>query len=208
VGGRRRRPDRLSAEWGDNFVTFSGQGIKDSYRQAILDAGVAKHVVRSSPIRQVWRAGQTVIGVDRDQWRYLSGGRALHGAMFDSEDKFTKWLMDQPEPRDLDDQIGPYGGLEIVIDTRLAATAKLGVGRTVVAAGKTWTVTGVVDSGAMGRVFMPRRTAQYFFGERNMERSSVMLVKLKDGVTTIDATAKIKRLAIADHKLGFVEVSR
>jgi len=124
--------------------------------------------------------------------------------MFDSEDKFTKWLMDQPEPRDLDDQIGPYGGLEIVIDTAWLPR-KLGVGRTVVGRKD-------VDChrrGGLrrdGRVFMPRRTAQYFFGERNMERSSVMLVKLKDGVTTIDATAKIKRLAIADHKLGFVEV--
>ncbi|MFB3893849.1 MAG: ABC transporter permease [Phycisphaerae bacterium] len=210
-------------DWGTDIVTRMGMGVRDDWRGRILDTGLARHVV---PVYlqkvQLDQKGpdQTAVGVDSDQWHTLTGGRQIlpGGRLFDPEGKFAKWLEGLLGPStapasatgpgemiDPDPQLGPHGGLELVIDTRLAAKGRYKVGQRVTAANHEWTIVGIVPDGAMGRVFMPRRTAQSIFGENDISRSTLMFVKLNGGVDASTAARKIKALSLTDKRLGFVE---
>ncbi len=190
------------AGWGDNVSVKSGNGLWDSY--AAFLAKKHKDIVQEIIPVYTWPmklAGQDqmVAGVDPDQWHWLTGGRKLReGRLFDPSGTFAAWIeaellsdagdgeTDEDSaadglPESVDLALAPHDGLEIVIDSRLAGAGGYSVGQQVLAGNHKWTIVGIVPAGAMTRVFMPRRTAQYLFGG-SIQQSTIMFVKLKSGV--------------------------
>ncbi|MDP6636322.1 MAG: ABC transporter permease [Phycisphaerae bacterium] len=189
--------------WGDGVVTRSGVGLWESYAKLIKKEH-GDIVERIVPVF-VWPiklAGQDhrATGVSPEMWHTLTGGRKLSaGRLFDPENKFATWLekellTEAPEDgpaEDLDLTKAPHDGLELVIDERLAEAGGFRVGQKVVSANRTWTIVGTVPAGVITRVFMPRRTAQYLFGD-SIQRCTLMFVKLKDGCDVGPAASAIK----------------
>jgi hypothetical protein len=193
--------------WGDGVVTRSGVGLWESYAK-LINKENGDIVERIVPVF-VWPiklAGQDhrATGVDPDMWRTMTGGRGLsEGRLFDPENKFAQWLekelltpvddgaQDGPA-EELDLTKAPHNGLELVIDSRLAAAGGFSVGQKVTSANHEWTIVGIVPAGVVTRVFMPRRTAQYLFGD-SIQRCTLMFVKLKDGCDIGPAAAAIKK---------------
>jgi len=192
--------------WGDGVVTRSGVGLWESYAK-LIDKEHADIVERIVPVF-VWPiklAGQDhrATGVAPEMWHTLTGGRKLsEGRLFDPDNKFAKWIekellapVETPQDgpaEELDLTKAPHNGLELVIDSRLAAAGKFHVGQKVVSANHTWTIVGIVPHGVVTRVFMPRRTAQYLFGD-SIQRCTLMFVKLKKGCDVGPAAAAIKK---------------
>ena len=56
------------------------------------------------------------------------------------------------------------------------------MGDTLRAANHDWTIVGIVPAGVMTRIFMPFRTAQYLFGDGDITKCTMILVKLREGV--------------------------
>lgn len=193
--------------WGDNATDKSGSGLPDAYADIILD----KHpdlVRRVVPVF-TWNVhlggqAQMVVGVDPANWHTLAGGRELvEGRIFDPDGRCAAWLGKKLltggsdpdaaiiEPDEIIGGIAERGGMEIVIDTRLAAAGGYRVGQTVPVANHDWKIVGIVPAGAMTRMFMPLRTAQYFFGSGQIARSTLMFVKLAPGAGVGPAGRKI-----------------
>lgn len=183
--------------WGDNVSLRSGNGLWDSYEKLIRKrhGDIVDEVVPVFlwPVK-LGGQDQMAVGVTPDQWSILTGGRQLSdGELFDPENKFAQWLEKQlltgSSDEDDEDAVleeldlskAPHPGLEIVIDSRLAASGNYHVGDVVHTANHDWRIAGIVPAGAMTRVFMPRRTAQYLFGG-SIQQSTLMFVKLKSGV--------------------------
>ena len=190
--------------WGNGLVTRSGVGLWEKYAEKINE----KHgniVERIVPVF-IWPlklAGQDqqATGVSPEMWYTLTGGRKLsEGRMFDPNNKFAKWLekellTEAPEDgpvEDLDLTEAPHDGLELVIDSRLAGAGNYHVGQKVVSANHEWTIVGIVPAGVFTRVFMPRRTAQYIFGDSILQ-CTFMFIKLKGGCDIGPAAAAIKK---------------
>jgi ABC-type lipoprotein release transport system permease subunit len=161
-------------------------------------------------------------GVDPNNLTMLTGGRKLsEGRCFDPNGQFAAWiermlLAPSPAPAAGDAGAGPDGGndladeqvlnltqadladpnhdgLELVIDSRLAKAGRYRVGQTVNAAGHDWKIVGIVPAGAMTRVFLPLRTAQFLFGSGDVTKSTMILVKLKPGVDLGPAARAIQK---------------
>jgi len=207
----------------ENAGLSRGVGLSDGVGKVIMK----KHgdiVERVVPVF-LWplkMAGQdqTVAGVDPDQWKTLTGGRDVtDGRPFDPHNTFTNWikgellgaprragppdgdpdLPDGEDPIDLSpDVLAARGGLEMVIDTRLARAGGYTRDQKVNIAEHTWTIVGIVEAGAMTRVFVPRSTAAYLFGSQNIRHRTLIFVKLKEGVTIGPAARKIARTTNRD----------
>ncbi len=192
--------------WGDAAVDKSGSGLSDRYAD-IIAREHGDLVERVSPVF-TWTmelAGQDhmIAGVDRGDFEVITGGRELsQGRLFDPEGRFAEWIEhklltggdagDEPIEITTEDLADPdRSALELVIDTRLAAAGNYRVGQTVTTAGHDWQIVGIVPAGAMTRVMMPRRTAQFMFGSGQITQSTLMFVKLRDGVDTGPAARDI-----------------
>jgi len=149
---------------------------------------------------------QMAAGVDPEMWHTLTGGREIKGdgRLFDRDNRFAKWLVAEvtaPAPPDAppldltqDDLSHPdHNGLEMVIDTRLARAGGYKLNQVVEVANHDWTIVGIVPAGAMTRVFLPRRTAQYLFGDGNIKSNTLMFIKLKEGVDPAAMAEKLKK---------------
>ncbi len=188
---------------GENLITLSGIGLPDR----VAEDAIKKHgdiVQRVTPVF-LWNvklAGQNHLaaGVDPEQWHTLTGGRKLQeGRLFDPENGFSKWIESKLLAAGHSDEVmditradlsdPAHNGLELVIDSRLAAAGNLKVGDTVNTANHKWRIVGIVPDGGMARVFMPRRTAQFLFGSGDITKSTVMFVKLHKGADA-DAAAR------------------
>ena len=197
---------------GTNATTHSGR-LWDSYARLIR----ARHgdiVEQVTPVllRPMQLAGQDhmAAGVDHRQWRTLTGGRDLSaGRLFDPQDKFARWIErkvltggddqgDEPVVGgQLDLSAAPPDGLELVIDSRLAQAGNFRLNQYIQSANHEWKIVGIVPSGAMARVFMPRRMAQYLF-DGSIQQSTLMFVKLKRGVDVGPAAAALRTTTAQD----------
>jgi putative ABC transport system permease protein len=197
----------LPRGWGENVLTLNGPVLSDRFAPQIAQRpGIARVVpVFLTPV-QFAGQDQVVAGVDPSQWHTLTGGRTMaQGTLFDRDGAVSDWLYqrlsapadDNAEPLDLSGELAERGGMEIVIDTRLATKGRYKVGDTITAAAHQWRVAGIVPSGAMARVFMPRRTAQYIFGLGGVGKSTLMFVKLAPGADAEAAAADIRRVSPA-----------
>jgi putative ABC transport system permease protein len=148
---------------------------------------------------------QRAAGVEPNDLPMLTGGKKLsEGRCFDPDGRFAAWieqkLLAAPAPASAptgdddaaDDEVlnltqadladPAHNGLELVIDSRLAKAGGYRVGQAVTAAGHDWKIVGIVPAGAMTRVFLPLRTAQFLFGSGDVTKSTMIMVKLKPGV--------------------------
>jgi putative ABC transport system permease protein len=183
---------------GEKLTTLS-PGVSDGYADKILaeDGNIVRGVVPVFlwPINLAGQ-DQLAVGVDPDQWQTLTGGRGIsQGRLFDPNGQFTRWLTTKLlVPSDEDSNVTPkmlaeHGGLELVIDSRLAAKGHYNIDDEVQASGVAWRIVGIVPQGGMSRVYMPRRAAQNLFGNGTITKSTLMFIKLKTGVN-IDAAAR------------------
>lgn len=197
--------------WGENASLTVGSGLSDNYARKILTehGDIVERVVPVF-LWQMKLAGQnqTVAGVDPNDWWTLTGGRRLiQGRLFDPDNRFAKWierkLLDPPAESDglieiaeADLAHSEHNGLEIVIDTRLAKAGGFRLNQTVFTANHHWKIVGIVPAGVMTRLFMPRRTAQFLFGDGSITKSTLMFVKLSGGVDIGTATGTLKRIGL------------
>ena len=196
----------------ESVVTMTGMGLPDQYVEKIKKQ-CDQHVQRVTPVclAQVKLGGQdqTAVGVDSDQWHTLTGGRTLsQGRLFDPKGEFSDWLVGRllepqtgptsrdagAEAIDLDAELAGRGGLEIVIDTRLAAKGKFTLGQVVKFSAHDWIIVGIVPAGAMSRVSMPRRTAQYLYSAAGLDKSTMFFVKLRPGADPDKAASAIRKV--------------
>jgi ABC-type lipoprotein release transport system permease subunit len=203
----------LPRGWGDNASDKSGSGLPDRYAAKIAaEMGDKVRRVVAVFTWQIKLAGQDQmsVGVDGEAWQTLSGGKRItQGRLFDPQGKFDRWLRDkllrggQGDGQVLElteqDLCDPqHNGLEMVIDSRLASAGGYRLGQTVFTANHHWQIVGIVQAGAMARVFLPRATAQYLFGNGDMTRSTLMFVKLADGLDPGPAARAIAKLTGQD----------
>jgi len=203
--------------WGDNSADKSGSALPDKYAKVMLDRHgdiVAKAVpVFVWPMRLAGQE-QRAAGVEPNDLPMLTGGKTLsEGRCFDPHGRFAAWiekkLLAPPAPAaGNDDDIADeqvlnltqadladpaHDGLELVIDSRLARAGGYRVGQTVSTAGHDWKIVGIVPAGAMTRVFLPLRTAQFLFGSGDVTKSTMIMVKLKPGVYVGPAARAIQK---------------
>ena len=191
--------------WGENAADKSGSGLSDRYAAKIAQehGDIVERIVPvfTWPMKLAGQ-DQMVAGVDAKDWSMLTGGRKLSsGRMYDPQGTFAAWIEGKLlAPSDSDDVVEiaeadlaaeGRSGLEIVIDERLAKAGGYALGQTVEAANHRWKIVGIVPAGVMTRVFMPRRTAQFLFGSGDITKSTLMFVKLKDGVDVGPASRAI-----------------
>jgi len=164
--------------WGENASDKSGAGLSDRYADLIRREH-GQLIERIVPVFlwpiKLGGQDQMAVGVDPGQWAALTGGRKLiEGRLFDPDNRFASWIKqvlaappkESAEPLEIDQadlSAAGHNGLEIVIDTRLATAGGYRLGQTVFAANHPWRIVGLVPAGAMARVFMPRRTAQFLY---------------------------------------------
>ncbi|MDY6913142.1 MAG: ABC transporter permease [Planctomycetota bacterium] len=194
--------------WGRNLTTLSGSALPDRYGDKIA-AEHSRLIERVVPVF-LWPirlAGQdqTVVGVDPQNFNMLVGGRRLRqGRLFDPDGRFAGWLEntllapageDQEIVEITKDQLADtdHNGLEMVIDTRLATAGGYRLGQKVFTANHHFTIVGIVPAGGLARAFMPRRTAQFLFGNGDITKSTLMFIKLAGGGEPAAAARKIKR---------------
>ena len=201
--------------WGQGATFPQGAGLSDKLAEKIM-AGHGDIVERVVPVF-LWLVkmggqDQRVAGVDPDQWQTLTGGRDViePGRWFDKDGEFTRWIKGEllgPAKGNDDEMVDlteadlsrkGRSGLELVIDTRLARAGGYKLNQKVELANHTWTIVGMVEAGAMTRVFMPRRTAAYLFGNENIRNCTLMFVKLKDGVDVGPAARKLAKTTGGD----------
>jgi len=200
--------------WGNNTSDKSGSALPDKYAKVILE----RHgdiVARAVPVF-IWPirlAGQDhrAAGVDPSDFSMLAGERPLdEGRCFDPDGRFAKWiehklLAPAETPGDAtdiaDEQVleltqadladPDHDGLELVIDSRLAKAGNFHVGQKVHASGHDWKIVGIVHVGAMTRIFLPLRTAQFLYGSGDVTKCTMILLKLKPGVQIGPASRQI-----------------
>ena len=191
----------------DDVVTSSGAILSDRYGEKIIsDHGDIVDRVVPVFVYPLRLAGQPqrALGVNPKDFSLLTGGKKLlKGRLFDPEGKFAAWIEQQLgaekeheaelfDPTEADLAQPERSGLELVIDARLAAAGGYKLGQTVLAAGHHWKIVGIVPTGVISRVFLPRRTAQFLFGDGDITKSTIMFVKLKPGVDAGAAAIKLR----------------
>ena len=206
--------------WGDHATAKSGAGLSDRYAERIRSVHGDK-VRRVVPVFTwpMMLAGQDQIaaGVDAGDWPVLTGGRRLSaGRLFDPEGAFSRWIESRLLSPAVDDEVidlterdlsdKSHNGLELVVDSRLARAGGWRVGDCVLTANHRWSIVGIVPAGGLARVYLPRRTAQFLFGSGDIGRSTLLFVKLADGVDAGRAARNIRRttrqdvVAVAEYR--------
>jgi len=204
--------------WGDNSADKAGSALPDKYARVMLDRHgdiVAKAVpVFVWPMRLAGQE-QRAAGVEPNDLPMLTGGKRIsEGRCFDPHGRFAAWIeqkllapaapatgatgTDAADTAVLNltqaDLADPaHDGLELVIDSRLAKAGGYRLGQTVTTAGHDWNIVGIVPAGAMTRVFLPLRTAQFLFGSGDVTKSTMIMVKLKPGVYVGPAARAIQK---------------
>jgi putative ABC transport system permease protein len=196
--------------WGGNVTGLTGPPALSDRHVARIQGECNAIVEEVVPVLlctlRLGGQDQLAAGVEASQWHRLAGGRGLSaGRLFDPNGAFAQWLQTQlAKPSEETggvfdpsaDELESRGGLELVIDERLASRANLHVGDAVEAANHRWRVVGVVPAGGMTRVCLPRRTAQFLFGSGSIGESTLLFVKLRPGADARDAARRLRALGV------------
>ncbi len=204
--------------WAGNVTNLTGDRLSDKYAEKLMQTH--GDIISSVIPVFIWRVrlagqGQLSAGVDPENWNVLVGGRKLSaGRMYDPDNRFSDWIArqllsidqdDADDERDLEeileltakDLADPeHNGLEIIVDSRLAEAGGFEVNDTVHMANYDFTVVGIVPAGGMTRVYLPRRTSQFLFGNGDITKSTLLFIKLKDGVDPTAAARKLKMFGL------------
>ena len=178
--------------------TMAGLALSEKL-SAVLEKRYPARVAKAVPvfIDSLRLAGQDhrFTGIRPGDWDVVAGGRELQqGQLCDKEGRFAAWLDAKKLEPATEDENGDaiaaslsaaelsdpaHNGLEIVIDSRLAAAGDFSVGQVVNAANHDWTIVGIVPRGVSTRIYMPLRTAQELFGVGDTTKCTMIFVKLK-----------------------------
>lgn len=194
------------SNWSDNITTISGGGMSDKDAEriknlAIGESGAVEYVIPIYLHRISIRGVEhNVVGVRPEDLRRLlgEGGVADGGRVFDPDNACARWLekkLTTPGEKAVDipeADLASHGGLEMVIDSRLARASGLKVGEKVYSAGHNFTIVGIVPAGAMVRAFVPLATAEYLFNGR-LGRFTLLMVKLRQGAPVGAAKEAIRK---------------
>jgi len=193
------------SNWSDNITTISGGGMSDKDAEKIKNLAIgnnnAVEYVVPIYLQRISIAGteHNVCGVRPEDLRYLLGeGGITEGRIFDPENTCANWLKKKfstPSEKIIDiseADLADHGGLEMVIDSRLARASGLKVGDKVYSAARNFTIVGIVPAGAMVRAFIPLATAEHlFYGGTG--RYTLLMVKLREDVSIGEASELIRR---------------
>lgn len=198
--------------WSQNVSSLSGVGLPDRYGDVMIQRH-GELIERIVPVF-LWRAGlagqdQLTAGVDAGDFAALTGGRKIvEGRVFDPDGRFAEWIEGRLLAPAEDDDAAPIditeaelsaegrSGLEIVIDERLARAGQLAVGQTVEMVHHRFRIVGIVETGGMSRVYLPRRTAQYLFGGGDLTKSTLLMIKLRGGVDAGEAARRLTGMGL------------
>ncbi len=186
---------------GEN-VSLSGVGISDKYVGRLGEFGDL--VERAVPVFlwpiKVGGQDHLAAGVDAAQIATLTGGHPLtQGRLCDPNGTFSRYLEGRllgagDDAADANEELMRPDGLEMVIDSRLAAKARLHVNDVIRTANYDWRIVGIVPEGGLSRVYIPRRTAQFLFGSGSITKSTAMFVKLRPNVDPDVAARRLRAL--------------
>ncbi len=200
-----------------------GGGLRDRYADDVMAAH--SDIVELVVPAYFWRvsmAGQEHLaaGVDPEHWEMLLGGLTVDGRVYDPDNAFATWLEatltnsaasgDVIEPTQEFMGDPAHNGLEMVIDSKLSNAGGYQVGQKVTIVGYEWTVVGIVPEGGMARIYMPRRTAQFLDNAGSIRNSTLMFLKLRDGVDpteaalAIEKTVRVDAIGIDDYRHALV----
>ena len=209
---------------GANLAVIEGEGFGPKAPAAIAAIKVnglpAVEAAIPVYIKKVKMGGQDqrIYGVDPAQWRYFASQRRIVvGKLLD--DRFEKIVRAKLDPKDFyydprtvtDKQLA--GGLQILIDKRLADVhdSRLTSGgfetadRTVNIKEHDFKIVGVVESGVIGRVFMPIATMRHVYAG-GQQHSTLLFVKLNEGVDRDEAAKAIEekthQTVLVTEKIG------
>lgn len=193
----------------DNIIFTSGApfpGIFEGYiaRQAD-DRGPLATAVIPVFFGQVRMGGQQqrVFGVDPGQMELFLGPRkVVAGQVFDRSRRLARrvaelrTILDQKNVHDELTEADLADGLELVIDDRLRQVGEGGaayeIGDVVRLMGRDFRITGVVEAGVAGRVFVPIQTLRHMLNGGE-PWSSMFFVKLRDHVDPLAAAEVFAR---------------
>jgi ABC-type antimicrobial peptide transport system permease subunit len=188
-----------------SLIFTEGAPLSDKYVEKIQAVSVqGKRVVKNvipvylSIMPKMAGQQQRVFCVEPDNFPFFTVGTPLiKGKIFDADHQFKNYLAqlrknkgndfhpDQVEEKQLDQ------ACELVIDSRLARAGRYKVGDTVSFLGKNFTITGIVEAGAAGRVFAPIDVIrQIELG--GIQRSSLFFIKLDSALVNTNGQDESK----------------
>ncbi len=190
----------------------SGGAIRMAYADRVLRTHHDGRPVASSVVPvylarvQMVDTKLNVFGIRADDFPTFAGeARLLRGRLADPDGRFARWIANQAEAAagadsvmldvsdaELAELFSVHGGLELAIDTKLAAILGVDVGRTVYTLGHPWKIVGVFEAGAVSRAFAPLESLQYLCGSR-LDQVTLLFVKLNDGIPPGPASASIRK---------------
>jgi len=207
------------AHWGDNITTISGGGLGRSDLKMLKGIKVrGKSVIEHlAPIcilqDKVAKVNCNIVGIKPEDFHRIierPGGK-LTGRIFDPHNKFAKWLeakLTTPSEETLSishAELTRQGGLEMVIDTRLARSAGLKIGDKVYVAGHRFKIVGEIPAGVLARAFIPLATAEWLMG-LSIGRYTLIFVKINnpsvvgDVISKINATGRLKATSLGRYR--------
>jgi len=124
----------------------------------------------------------------------------VDGRLPDADGRFARWIAERfaawregDPPLEISaKELADHDGLEMAIDTKLAAMLGKGLGETFDTAGHTWTIVGVFRAGPVARAFAPMVSLQYLFGG-GIERVTLLFVKLGADVPPGPTAERIRK---------------
>ncbi len=176
---------------GRSLIFTSGAPLSHKYQAKIEGIRIDDRpaVERAIPafFHQIQLGGQEqrVFGVHRDDFKYFLGDREwLAGRLYDKDGRFAKILDAKRNER------GAYDpekvtrqelqlGCELVIDSRLARVGGYKVGQRVDYLGRPFTIVGIFEAGAAGRVFAPIQTLRHIQNS-GIPWSSIYFVRISE----------------------------
>jgi len=187
-----------------DVITAKGDYLDDRVIQRILEAKIDGKTVVSG-VTPVFKASmrlagqeQSVWGIDPDDLETIAGGKKIvKGRQFDAERKFKKLIAQKRAGRlDYDpDSISEKelaGGLELIIDQRLAEAAKTDIGDSVGLLGKKFSIVGIIETGVPARVLGSLQSIRYIKGV-SRARSTFYFVRVNKGIEAVAAQEAIAK---------------
>jgi putative ABC transport system permease protein len=145
---------------------------------------------------------QRVFGIERTHFNAFSKGRTLvDGELFDPQDQFKKYIENLRKasganyrPDQVPDSVlNP--ACQLIIDQRLARAGKYKVGDKVPFLGRQFTICGIIQTGAAGRVFAPIQVIRHI-QNCGLPWSSLFFVKLDPDKVDVSETGS-KKITLA-----------
>ena len=207
------------AHWSDNITTISGGGVGrgDLKMLKSLKVGGKPVIDYLVPIcilqGKVAKVNCNIVGIKPEDFHLLveKPGRKLTGRIFDPHNKFAKWLeakLTTPSEETLSisrAELARQGGLEMVIDTRLARSTGLKIGDKVYVAGHRFKIVGEIPAGVLARAFIPLATAQWLM-DLSTGRYTLIFAKLHkpsvmgDVIRKINTTSQLKAASLGQYR--------